>query len=91
VRSPRANFFAGRFAGTLRRECPDHVLIPGERHLRRVLAEYVGTATATVRTRGYSRNPHCQPGRTVDITARIERRQVLGGLVSECRTAAQRA
>ena len=40
VRSPRANSFAERYAGTLRRECLDHLLIYSERHLRRILAEY---------------------------------------------------
>ena len=40
VRSPRANSFAERYVGTLRRECLDHLLICGERHLWRTLTEY---------------------------------------------------
>jgi putative transposase len=39
-RSPRANCYAERFVGTLRRECLDHLLIYGQRHLWRVLTEY---------------------------------------------------
>ncbi len=39
--TPRANAACERFLGSVRRECLDHVLILGERHLRRVLREYV--------------------------------------------------
>ena len=72
VRSPRANAFAERYVGTLRRECLDHLLIYGEGHLRRILAEY---------TRHYNehrphqsrdqRPPLHEPGQAVDMTARI--------------------
>ena len=41
IRAPRANAIAERFIGTLRRECLDHLLITGPRHLAAVLREYI--------------------------------------------------
>ena len=40
-RTPRANAIAQRFVRTVRRKCLDHVIVWNERHLRRVLREYV--------------------------------------------------
>jgi transposase InsO family protein len=89
VRSPRANSYAERFVGTLRRECLDHVLILGERHLREVLAEYARHYNVYRPHQGLQQEPpQRQPGHAVDITARIERRQVIGGLISEYHRAA---
>jgi transposase InsO family protein len=40
VRAPRANAICERFLGSVRRECLDHVVVLGERHLLEVLVEY---------------------------------------------------
>jgi putative transposase len=88
VRSPRATAFAERFAGPLRRECLDHMLILGEGHLRKVLAEFARHYNGHRPHQGLQQEPPRQRGRAVDITARIERGQVLSGLISEYRRAA---
>jgi len=89
VRSPRANSYAERFVGTLRRECLDHMLILGERHLRRVLAEYARHYNGHRPHQGLQQEPPLrEPGHVVDATGRIERRRVLGGVISEYRRAA---
>jgi transposase InsO family protein len=89
VRSPRANSFAERFVGTLRRECLNHVLILGQRHLREVLAEYVRHYNGHRPHQGLQQErPLRQPAHAVDTTAQIERRRVVGGLISEYRRAA---
>ena len=89
VQSPRANSFAERYVGTLRRECLDHLLIYGERHLRSVLAEYARHYNAhRPHQARQQRPPLHEPGHAIDVTARIERRHAIGGLISEYRRAA---
>src|SRR5882724_9227097 len=39
--SPWQNAFAERLIGSIRRECLDHVVVLGERHLRRILTRYL--------------------------------------------------
>jgi putative transposase len=88
VRSPRANSFAERYVGTLRRECLDHLLIHGERHLRRILAEYARHYNEHRPHQSRKQRPPLhESGQLIDMTARIKRRQVVHGLISEYRRA----
>jgi len=92
IRAPRANAFAERFVGTVRRECLDRILILSRRHLKQVLPEYIAHY-----------NEH-RPHRALDQRAprslvmpasvhdpdskRLRRTEVLGGLIHECRIVA---
>jgi putative transposase len=40
-RSPWQNAYAERVIGSIRRECLDHVVVIGERHLRQILSKYL--------------------------------------------------
>jgi putative transposase len=88
ARSLRANAYAERFAGTLRREYLDHILILGEAHLRMVLAGFARHYNGHRPHQSLQQAPPQRLGRAVDITARIDRRHVLGGLINEYRRAA---
>jgi putative transposase len=89
VRSPKANSFAERYVGTLRRECLDHLLIYGERHLRQILAEYARhyNEHRPHQSRG-QRPPLHEPSQGTDMTSRIGRRPVVRGLINEYQRAA---
>jgi putative transposase len=89
VRSPRANSFAERYVGTLRRERLDHLLIYGEQHLRQVLSAYARHYNEHRPHQSRElRPPLHEPGEAVDVTARIKRTHVVQGLISEYRRAA---
>ena len=89
VRSPRANSFAERHVGTLRRECLDHLLIHGERHLRQILAEYAQHYNEHRPHQSREQRPPIhEPGQAVDMTGRIMRRQIVHRLINEYRRAA---
>ncbi len=89
VRSPRANSFAERFAGTLRRECLDHLLIYCERHLQRVLAEYARHYNEHRPHQSRDQRPPLhEADQPVDVTGGIKRTHVVHGLISEYRRAA---
>src|SRR5215210_2346945 len=88
-RCPRANCFAERLVLTVRTEVTDRMLIFGEQHLRRVLAEYAAHYNTQRPHRALQlRPPH--PGSPVPQRAhgRIRRRPVLGGLINEYEPAA---
>ncbi|MGH3305387.1 MAG: integrase core domain-containing protein [Streptosporangiaceae bacterium] len=89
VRSPRANSFAERYVGTLRRECPGHLMIYREQCIRQVLAEHARHYNGHRPHQSRHQRPSLhKPGQTIDMTARIKRRQAVQGLISEYRRAA---
>ena len=80
-RSPWQNPYVERVQGTLRRECLDHLIILNERHLRRILSEFIDDYYNTTR-------PHLSLNRNSPVPRRIDApsngkivsTQILGGL-----------
>lgn len=74
---------------TVRTELTDRLLILGQQHLRRVLAEYVRHYNGRRPHRGRDLNPPRPDHPVADLsTHRIRRRPVLGGLINEYERAA---
>jgi putative transposase len=87
-RSPRANAYAERWVRTARAEVTDRMLIAGPRHLRAILEEYAAHYNQHRPHRALNLRPpgaaECPPAAVTDLTtAKIRRRRVLGGLISE--------
>ena len=80
--APNANAFAERWIRSVRQECLDKLVLLGEWHVRRVLAEYV--------TFYNTRRPHqgleqqCPiPLTMVSRDGLVQRRDVLGGIIHD--------
>ena len=77
-RCPWQNPYVERVIGSIRRECTDHVIALGGRHLQRVLDEYVAYYNES-RTH-QSLGGDSPDGRLVESEGRVVAEQVLGGL-----------
>ena len=93
IRAPRANAYAERFVGTIRRECLDWILILSRGHLERVLNAYVDHYNSHRPHRALKLVPPDAAAPTLHLVATgpdrpIHRRELLGGLIHEYRRAA---
>jgi transposase InsO family protein len=79
-RCPWQNGYVERVIGTIRRECLDHVIIFNERHLRRVLLEYVAYYNSSRTHLGLAKD--CPEERAIEASSEghIVALPVLGGL-----------
>ena len=93
IRAPRANAFAERFVGTIRRECLDRLLLLGRRHLEVVLAQYVEHYNRHRPHRSLAQRSPCRssdaPAPIIGLdAAHIRRTDLLGGLIHQYRLVA---
>jgi transposase InsO family protein len=92
VRAPKANAFAERFVRTARGQCLDWLLIANRRHLEHVLRVFAQHYNTHRPHRSLKLGPPEPSARQIHAislpTARIERRDRLGGLIHEYRHAA---
>jgi len=92
VQAPNANAYAERWIRTVRAECLDWLLIVGRGHLEQVLRIYVEHYNRHRPHRALGLEPPGpSPGLTLvgeDRRARVQRRDLLGGLLHEYRRAA---
>jgi hypothetical protein len=76
--SPWQNGFAERLIGSIRRECVDHIVVLGEKHLRRVLKSYAGYYNEMRTHRSLDKDAPLS--RPVQRTGSIMSHALLGGL-----------
>jgi transposase InsO family protein len=80
-RAPNANAYAERFVRSIKEECLDRLVPLGERHFRRVIAEYVDHYHRERNHQGLE-NRLVAGTPIIDIASRVRRRSRLGGLLN---------
>jgi putative transposase len=89
TRTPRANCYCERWIRTARAECTDRILIYTEEHLQTVLRKYAGhyNGHRPHQSRRQRSPDHDEPV-VVPLSAQVQRRKVLGGVINEYHRAA---
>jgi transposase InsO family protein len=88
--SPWQNGYAERLIGTIRRECLDHMIVLGERHLRRAVIEFAAYYNSLRAHRALDLD--CPFRRAIERCGAITSRPILGGLHHQyCRIDLQHA
>ena len=93
VQASRANAFAERFLGTIRRECLDRMLVFNRRQHEAVLAEFVDHYNSHRPHRALGQAAPLSPSRSLAPIPSpgptyLRRADRLGGLIHECKLAA---
>src|SRR4051794_4849842 len=90
--APKANAYAERWVRTVRTECLDWIVVWNRRHLEAVLTQYVSHYNTARPHRGIDLDVPVPPAQStpagIDSVRRIERADLLGGLIHEYRHAA---
>jgi transposase InsO family protein len=77
-RSPWQNGHVERLIGSIRRDCLDHVIVTGEAHLRRILAEYATYYNELRTHRSLTKDAPLH--RAIERLGAITSQPILGGL-----------
>ena len=84
-RAPRANVYAERWVGTVRRECTDQLLIFSQHHLQTVMKIYTGHFNDHCPHRSLAQRPPTPPPETISTgdNVTVHRTRLLDGLINE--------